>query len=110
MKTLIIAALFYTLAAHASDIEVYRFGTTIVAMKQVEGFLVNKSCDVPSCQALKKGKEFGDADLEEEWMVGGLNPFSVRCTKLMGGDVVVGADNKGNQQSFCLFKDDSYLR
>lgn len=40
---------------------------------------------------------------------GGANPGAVLCARKLGGKVVIGVDEKGNQQSFCLFSDQSYV-
>lgn len=92
------------------DVLIYRFGHMKVAFVKIDGLVVNKACLEKECDATRKGKEFKDAELPVESLVGGKNPKAVRCKELMGGTVVIGLDRKGNEQSFCYFKDDSFLR
>lgn len=101
----------FTMTAFTREIEVYRFGNTVVAMTTTEGMLVNDSCSLKGCMALKQGKEKGKSQLKDEWLEGGINPFAARCKHIMGGTVRIGLDQKGNENAFCHFeKDDSYLR
>lgn len=79
-----------------------------VAFKLVDKMLVNDSCK--DCEALKVGREFGQEPIPSEWLKGGKNPFSVRCSKVMKGEVLIGFDKDDNQNAFCYFKKDgSYM-
>lgn len=112
MKSLLIAIAFLLIRPLMAEdhILVYSFGKMKVAFISIDGLVVNRSCQEKGCMALSKGKEFKDAELPAESLVGGKNPKAVRCKELMGGTVLIGQDRKGNAQSFCHFKDDSFLR
>jgi hypothetical protein len=95
--------------AFASKVYIYRFGTMSVGFVNEEGFLVSKGCKQKKCQALLKALQFKDSQLPAELLQGGKNPSSVKCKELMGGKVLIGLDEKGNEQSACRFDDDSFL-
>ncbi len=95
-------------SAHASDSVSYEIGSSTVVFHKEDSFLVNRSCE-KKCEAYKLALKHKDQQVLPQDRMGGKNPSSVKCTKYMGGDVVIGQDSAGNQQSFCLFSDKSYL-
>jgi len=106
---IIICILFVINLAFATKVFIYRFGTMSVGFVNQEGFLVSKGCKEKKCQALLKALQFKNAQLPVELLQGGKNPSSVKCKQLMGGQVLIGLDEKGNEQSACRFSDDSFL-
>jgi hypothetical protein len=106
---IIFCFLFVISFSFAREVIIYRFGTMSVGFVQEDGFLVSKGCKEKKCQALVKALQFKDAQLPAELLRGGKNPSSVKCKELMGGQVLIGLDEKGNEQSACRFSDDSFL-
>ncbi len=109
MKMLIICFVFMTNLSFASKVLIYRFGTLKVGFVEEDGFRVNKGCKEKKCQALIQALKFKDAQLAPDLLQGGKNPSSVKCKQLMGGKILIGLDENGNEQSVCRFSDDSYL-
>ena len=107
MKAILIFLISF--AASASEQRIYTFGDLMVAFEQVDGLIVNRACEDKKCEAFIKGKKFSKKQLDPSLLVGGKNPSSVKCKTLMNGRVLIGVDLDGNEQSFCHFKDDSYL-
>lgn len=108
MKTFFISLLFTM--SFSSLAETYRFGSQIVAFGKIDSLIVNKSCRDKKCLAYKMGQKFRNAPLDLTDKLGGKNPMAVRCKKFMKGSVVIGNDPAGNEQSFCTFSDDSFLK
>lgn len=93
-----------------AEVEVYRLGNLQVAFSEVDGFLVNRSCAKFGCTALRKAKKSKEKFPRESSLAGGKNPAAVKCKEILEGTVVIGTDRKGNEQSFCSFRDGSYIR
>lgn len=87
----------------------YEIGNSIIFFARNENMIINKSCK-SDCLAYKKGKIADSFKVDSKDLVGGKNPASVRCSKYLGGVVVIGKSEEGHQQSFCYFKDESYLK
>ncbi len=108
---MIILILFFSLSlSWASEFQVYHIGNLTVLFHKVEGLWVNKSCENAKCLALSKGKKELNTKIPSELLVGGKNPYAIRCKTVMGGKVLIGLDKNGNQQSLCHFSDDSFLK
>ncbi len=90
--------------------DVYVFGETYVKFRTVDGVTVNRSCRGPGCRAYDGGLVLLTVLDKSAVAPGGKNPCAVACKKDLGGLVVIGRDLGGNEQSFCYFKDESYLR
>jgi hypothetical protein len=110
MKLIIFTLLFNTTLAFSSEISIYKFGNMHVAFSTVEGFIINQSCLNKKCLAFKKAKEFKDQNVPSEFLLGGKNPSAVKCADLMDGRVVKGYDSSRNEQTFCYFEDESFLK
>jgi len=93
----------------ASEFKAYQIGRMTVFFHKVDGLWVNKSCE-KNCLAFSKGKLGMNSKIPAAKLRGGKNPFSVRCKTVMEGEVVIGLDKSGNQQSLCHFSDDSFLK
>lgn len=93
----------------AGEFKSYRIGDLTVIFHKVDGLWVNKSCEDNKCLALAKGKKESNSKISPD-LVGGKNPFAVRCKTVMEGKVLIGLDKAGNQQSLCHFSDDSFLK
>ncbi len=89
--------------------QIYSFGDLKVIFTKVDGVLVNRSCKDKKCEAYQKSLNFSKKPLSPELLDGGKSPSAVRCKELMGGEVLIGRDRTGNEQSACQFKDGSYL-
>lgn len=88
---------------------IYFFGKLSVVFTKVDEVFVNRTCANKKCLAYKSYQKYKDAKIDPKFLYGGKNPNSVRCSKIMGGDVIIGRDIEGNQQSVCQFKDNSFL-
>jgi hypothetical protein len=111
MKYIICFLIFFTSnkEAFSKNPLIYFFGNLSVVFDKVDNVIVNKSCLNKKCKAYKNYQKFKDHPLDQKWLLGGKNPRAVRCTKVMGGEVHIGVDILGNQQSVCKFDDNSYL-
>lgn len=108
---MILLLLFSTLTfASPSELRAYRIGPMTVFFHEVDGLWVNKSCENDKCLALSQGKKFFKTKISSDLLVGGKNPFAVRCKTVMGGKVSIALDKTGNEQSLCHFSDDSFLK
>ncbi len=88
---------------------VLTFGELKVIFAKVDGIYVNRSCKNKKCEAFQKYNQFSKKSLPRDLLLGGKNPAAVRCKELMGGDVIIGKDRDGHEQSVCQFSDGSYL-
>lgn len=88
----------------------WRIGTTY--FKSVEdpstGWVLSPGCDA-DCEARGAAKKAAKFALSKEKRAGGKNPGSVLCHQFKGASVIVAVDAAGNQQSFCVFPDKSFI-
>lgn len=89
--------------------QIYSFGDLKVIFTKVDGIFVNRSCKDRKCEAFQKALKFSKTTLSPELLNGGKNPSAVRCKELMEGEIIIGRDRSGHEQSVCQFKDGSYL-
>lgn len=109
MKLLIILVFFYSLSLSAST-EIWKLGGEFIEMKRDEksGLLLSSSCH-QKCEAWKFLKKASLKNLSSEKLSGGKNPGAVLCHDEKSAEVVFLKDLKGNDNSFCLFKDKSFV-
>jgi hypothetical protein len=69
---------------------------------------VNESCS-QTCDALRAVDQMAKMSARAINVAGGVNPGSWRCKMLAHGNVFIAQDEAGNQQSFCRFKDASFV-
>ena len=69
---------------------------------------VNEDC-TKTCDALKAVDQLSKMSPVEMNVAGGVNPGSWRCKMMAHGNVFIAQDDAGNQQSFCRFKDASFV-
>jgi hypothetical protein len=98
-----------SISSFAASQRIYKFGDLMISFEEVDGVIVNGSCEDKKCEAFKKAKMFSGKSVSPKLLEGGKNPASVKCKTMMEGRVVFGVDMEGHEQSFCVFKDDSYL-
>jgi len=109
-KTMAFVLVFlFSLHGFAQNEIIYFFGKLSVVFAKVDQVFVNKTCVNKKCLAYKSFRKFKDVQIDPKLLYGGKNPNSVRCSKIMGGEVIIGRDLEGNQQSVCQFKDNSFL-
>lgn len=94
----------------ASEFKSYHIGNLLVVFHKVDDLWVNKSCENDKCLAFSMGKKHMNSKVSSDLLIGGKNPFAVRCKTVMKGKVHIGLDKSGNEQSLCHFSDDSYLQ
>ena len=101
--------LFITTTAFAQSTVSYNLGRRLVIFEKVDGIFVNKACaPKKDCLAYKKSQEFKDK-LPSSEVTNGKNPSAVKCKTMLDGQVLIGRNKKGHEQSFCVFSDESYL-
>jgi hypothetical protein len=88
---------------------IYFIGTQSIVFEKVEDMFLSKKCVDKKCEAYKNSKKNKNAKLDPSWLFGGKNPNSVKCSRILGGEVLIAEDIKGNKQSVCRFKDNSFL-
>ena len=97
-------------ASWASQYRSFRVGELTIVFHQVGAYWVNKSCESDKCLALKQARKFSQSEISSDLLLGGKNPFAVRCKTVMKGKVIIALDKKANEQSLCHFSDDSFLK
>ena len=80
-----------------------KFGNEKAELKRIDSGFINIKCD--KCQALSNINKEVQLDRNETAL---KNPFSVACTKIQG-KVRIGKLYSGHSQSFCFFKDESFM-
>ncbi|MBC7539314.1 MAG: hypothetical protein H7281_10865, partial [Bacteriovorax sp.] len=73
------------------------------------GLLISKSCEQKKCEASKILKTISLKKLTAEKFSGGKNPGAVLCHELKNAQVVFLRDLKGNDNSFCMLSDKSFV-
>lgn len=105
-----ILGLIFSVSSSASEHAAFSFGKTIIAFEKVDGFFVNRDCADKKCLAYKQAQKFKERSPSAQDLIGGKNPAAVKCKILMDGIIYIGKNKNGHEQSFCVFKDDSYLK
>ena len=114
MKTIFWASTMFflsTLPLHAATIAkktVYLSNAPYVVHEVRPGIWASENC-IRDCQALKAVDRVNQSRDRKEPNLGGRNPRAWRCSNLAGGVVAILADDKGNQNSYCVFKDQSMV-
>ncbi len=88
-----------------------RFVTQIM---EKTGWLVSQQCFsgeflVKECMAISFAKQASLKNISRESRQGGKNPGSLLCKTFPNTKVFIAYDDNGNQNSFCLFKDRSFI-
>ena len=85
-------------------------GKKVLMTKMNDEITLNQSCAKhKKCDAYKiSRKKIQSNKIKSEWLLGGKNPGSIVCSKLLNGIVVIGYHHT-KEQSFCLFKDKSLV-
>lgn len=95
----------------ASD-SVFSFGKNRLEFTERDGVILSKSCLEPEsnrlkCDVLDKIKKASLKTLKRTF--GGQNPGAVACETQLGGIIVLGVDDEGNELTFCRFEDGSLV-
>jgi hypothetical protein len=109
MIKILLGLTFFIQVASAKEIYTYSIGDEVIIIKKVGKLMVNKSCENKKCDAYKNGISLKSYNPPPKELEGGKNPLSVSCKNKFSGKVVIAKDLKGNGQSLCQFKDQSYL-
>lgn len=116
MKILLLNLLI-TLPSFAGDIRDFKFKEQgkIVSIKtewdSKSRIAVSSHCridDRNSCDALKQFDKAIKTKMKSNSIGTSASPGVIMCEGL-GGDVVIGQDTEGNENSFCKFKDQSLI-
>lgn len=89
----------------------WKSGNTFVAVfdDQKTNLLYSASCRKNSCEALNLTKNVSWKSLSKEATVGGKNPGAVLCKEVLKQKILYLKDLQGNENTFCLFKDKSFI-
>lgn len=112
MKLIIFAMLFSVSAfSNNEKTEVYQFGKEFYEFKIYKGSAISSHClkKDAKCDALETIKNPPKVKFNKGDFNGGKNPGAVTCKKFKNTYVVIAKDLDGNQQSFCVFKDQSMV-
>ena len=103
--------LFWALAsAPAALAAEWRVGTTYFRSVEdkASGWVLSPGCN-SQCAAWMAAKKAHAMTPSKEQLAGGKNPGSVLCHQFRGANVLIAVDGSGNQQSFCVFADKSFI-
>lgn len=86
---------------------IYRIKDRSVIMSQENGVIANRDCfkNKSSCQAWKQASKHA----KDKHHSSGKNPWAEKCKHVLKGEVVIGTDESQNENSFCLFSDQSVI-
>jgi len=114
LSSVLILVFFNALSTVKAEEKKYKFdeGTITFSHNQSLRLTLSKSCEPKSgeysCDAYSALKKASFAKAMKQ-VSGSLNPGSVICKSITGGTVVLGLSEKGNENSFCRFKDGSMV-
>lgn len=94
---------------YSSEAKYFRIGEILFAFSEVEGVVVNQSCENKKCMAFTQARKFVNSSVPSSLLKGGKNPFTVKCKEILKGTVIIAQDMKRDEQSLCAFSDGSYL-
>ncbi len=105
-----IILVFLSLSAFAQT-EVWKMGNRFFEFNHDEksGLLISKNCMEKNCEAKKFLKKVSLKNMSVQKFSGGKNPGAVLCHEDQKAEVIYLKDLKGNDNSFCLFKDKSMV-
>ncbi len=89
--------------------EVWKVGDTYLALIARGHLLYSESCENFSCEALKVASKLSLKNLKTLNTSGGKNPGATLCAEHLKEILVTLKDLRGNENSFCLFKDQSFI-
>ena len=95
-------------AATVAKKNIYLFKDSYIVHEVRPKVWASENC-LKDCQALKALDRVNQSPKQENFKMGGRNPGAWRCAHLSGGMVAILADDKGNQDSYCIFKDQSMV-
>ena len=104
MKFIILFCL--TTSALASD-KIFKIKDQSVIVSNENGIMANRDCikSKSTCSAYVTARKFAQTKVQSS----GKNPHSVKCKDILKGEVVIGIVEAGNENSFCLFPDQSVI-
>ena len=113
MKKLALILLLLTNVALSFEEDSYRFGTLkfVFVSDYDKRLTISKNClknGKFNCLAYQTIKKASLKAIEDQ-LFGGMNPGSKICSDQLRGTVVLGKDDKGNENSFCKFSDESII-
>lgn len=109
-KTIIYFFIFFLIFFNAQSNEVtYKVlgKSAVYSMNPELKVYVNEKCSKPSCIALAVFKKYSSLDCSKFLFFNDKNPANIICLEHLNGEIDIGQDLKGNEISFCFFKDKS---
>lgn len=91
--------------------EVWKMGEHFYELERNDstGLLISKSCEQKKCETTNALKTISFKKLTADKFSGGKNPGAVLCHELKSTQIVFLRDLKGNDNSFCMLSDKSFV-
>lgn len=89
----------------------WKAGNTFIALYDDTDtkLLYTASCKKYPCEALSLTKNISWKSLPKDSTLGGKNPGAVLCKEVLKQKIIYLKDLQGNENTFCLFKDKSFI-
>lgn len=96
--------------AHAEEM-LWKSGNVFVAVYEDKkaNLLYSGACKKSKCDALELTKNLSWKSLSKDATTGGKNPGAVLCKEALKQNIIYLKDLSGNENTFCLFKDKSFI-
>lgn len=94
----------------ASEV-IWKAGKQFVSLYEDKetNLLYSSACYKSKCDALTLSKNLSWNKMSEDSTLGGKNPGAVLCKEVLKQNIVYMKDLRGNENTFCLFKDKSFI-
>lgn len=103
--------LFLTIQPLFAQELLWKSGNTFVAVfdDKKSNLLYSATCTKKACEALNSTKNISWKLLPKDATIGGKNPGAVLCKEVLKQRIIYLKDLQGNENTFCLFKDKSFI-
>ncbi len=101
---------FFTSSIMAQE-ALWKMGNSFIAVfdDQKSNLLYSASCQKVSCDAINLTKNVSWKMLSKDATIGGKNPGAVLCKDVLKQKILYLKDMQGNENTFCVFKDKSFI-
>lgn len=108
----LLLSLFPTFIKNVQAEEIlWKSGNVFVAVYEDKktNLLYSSVCQKSKCEALELTKDLSWKTLPQDATAGGKNPGAVLCKEVLKQNIIYLKDLSGNENTFCLFKDKSFI-
>lgn len=107
---LLVLNLFFISNTFSNEV-IWKAGKQFVSLYEdkEQNLLYSNECRKSKCDALKLTKNLNWKNVADDATLGGKNPGAVLCKELLKQTIVYMKDLSGNENTFCLFKDNSVI-